>query len=76
MSNYRLSAIEETNRDIIKAISLLRNLDHNFSHLEGVGHYHAIVESCRQILETVSEELVQTVVREDTKNESHHISNY
>jgi hypothetical protein len=76
MSDYRLSAIEETNRDIIKAISLLRNLDHNFSHLEGVGHYHAIVESCRQILETVSEELVQTVVREDTKNESHHISNH
>jgi hypothetical protein len=27
------------------------------------------VKSCRQILETVSEELVQTVVREDKKNE-------
>lgn len=69
MNNFELSVIEETNRDIIKAISLLRNLDHNFPHLEDVGHYHAIVESCRQILETVSEELVQTVVREDAKNE-------
>lgn len=69
MNNFELSVIEETNRDIIKAISLLRNLDHNFPHLEDVGHYHAIVESCRQILETVSEELVQTVVREDGKNE-------
>ena len=69
MNNFELSVIEETNRDISKAISLLRNLDHNFPHLEDVGHYHAIVESCRQILETVSEELVQTVVREDAKNE-------
>jgi len=69
MNNFELSVIEWVNRDIIKAISLLRNLDHNFPHLEGVGHYHAIVESCRQILETVSEELVQTVVREDAKNE-------
>jgi hypothetical protein len=69
MNNFELRVIEETNRDIIKAISLLRNLDHNFPHLEDVGHYHAIVESCRQILETVSEELVQTVVREDAKNE-------
>ena len=69
MNNFELSVIEETNRDIIKAISLLRNLDHNFPHLEDVGHYHAIVGSCRQILETVSEELVQTVVREDAKNE-------
>ena len=71
MKNYRLGVIENTNSDIIKAISLLRNLDHNFPYLEGVGHYHAIVESCRQILETVSEELVQTVVREDTKNVTH-----
>ena len=69
MKNYRLGVIENTNSDIIKAISLLRNLDHNFPQLEDVGHYHAIVESCRQILETVSEELVQTVVREDAKNE-------
>lgn len=69
MSDYRLGVIENTNSDIIKAISILRNLDHNFPHLEGVGHYHTIVESCRQILETVSEELVQTVVREDAKNE-------
>jgi len=69
MNNFELSVIEETNRDIIKAISLLRNLDHNFPQLEDVGHYHAIVESCRQILETVSEELVQTVVKEDAKNE-------
>lgn len=69
MNNFELSVIEETNRDIIKAISLLRNLDHNFPHLEDVGHYHAIVESCRQILETVSEELVQIVVKEDAKNE-------
>ena len=69
MNNFELSVIEWVNRDIIKAISLLRNLDHNFPHLEDVGHYHAIVESCRQILETVSEELVQTVVREDAKNE-------
>ena len=67
MSDYRLIVIEETNRDIIKAISLLRNLDHNFPHLEGVGHYHTIVKSCRQILETVSEELVQTVVKGDVK---------
>ena len=69
MNNFEISVIEWVNRDIIKAISLLRNLDHNFPHLEDVGHYHAIVESCRQILETVSEELVQTVVREDGKNE-------
>jgi hypothetical protein len=69
MNNFELSVIEWVNRDIIKAISLLRNLDHNFPQLEDVGHYHAIVESCRQILETVSEELVQTVVREDAKNE-------
>ena len=69
MNNFEISVIEWVNRDIIKAISLLRNLDHNFPHLEDVGHYHAIVESCRQILETVSEELVQTVVREDAKNE-------
>lgn len=69
MNNFELSVIEETNRDIIKAISLLRNLDHNFPHLEDVGHYHAIVESCRQILETVSEELVQIVVKGDAKNE-------
>ena len=68
MSNFELSVIEWVNRDIIKAISLLRNLDHNFPQLEDVGHYHAIVESCRHILETVSEELVQTVVREDVKN--------
>jgi len=67
--HFKTCAIENTNHDIIKAISLLRNLDHNFPHLEGVGHYHAIVESCRQILETVSEELVQTVVKEDAKNE-------
>ena len=69
MNNFEISVIEWVNRDIIKAISLLRNLDHNFPHLEDVGHYHAIVESCRQILETVSEELVQTVVREDAKND-------
>jgi len=69
MKNYRLGVIENTNRDIIKAISLLRNLDHNFPQLEDVGHYHAIVESCRKILETVSEELVQTVVKEDAKND-------
>jgi len=69
MNNFELSVIEWVNRDIIKAISLLRNLDHNFPQLEDVGHYHAIVESCRQILETVSEELVQTVVKEDAKNE-------
>jgi len=69
VSDYRLGVIENTNSDIIKAISILRNLDHNFPQLEDVGHYHAIVESCRQILETVSEELVQTVVREDAKNE-------
>jgi hypothetical protein len=69
MSDYRLGVIEETNRDIIKAISLLRNLDHNFSHLDGMAQYFQIVKSCRQILETVSEELVQTVVREDTKND-------
>lgn len=69
MNNFEISVIEWVNRDIIKAISLLRNLDHNFPHLEDVGHYHAIVESCRQILETVSEELVQTVVKEDAKNE-------
>ena len=68
MNNFELSVIEWVNRDIIKAISLLRNLDHNFPQLEDVGHYHTIVESCRQILETVSEELVQTVVREDAKN--------
>jgi len=67
--HFKTCVIEWVNRDIIKAISLLRNLDHNFPHLENVGHYHAIVESCRQILETVSEELVQTVVREDAKNE-------
>ena len=69
MNNFEISVIEWVNRDIIKAISLLRNLDHNFPHLEDVGHYHAIVESCRQILETVSEELVQTVVKEDAKND-------
>ena len=69
MNNFEISVIEWVNRDIIKAISLLRNLDHNFPQLEDVGHYHAIVESCRQILETVSEELVQTVVKEDAKNE-------
>lgn len=67
--HFKTCVIEDTNRDIIKAISLLRNLDHNFPQLEGVGHYHAIVESCRQILETVSEELVQIVVKEDAKNE-------
>jgi hypothetical protein len=69
MNNFEISVIEWVNRDIIKAISLLRNLDHNFPQLEDVGHYHAIVESCRQILEHVSEELVQTVVREDAKND-------
>jgi transcriptional regulator of NAD metabolism len=69
MNNFEISVIQWVNHDIIKAISLLRNLDHNFPQLEGVGHYHAIVGSCRQILETVSEELVQTVVREDAENE-------
>ena len=69
MNNFEISVIQWVNRDIIKAISLLRNLDHNFPHLEDVGHYHTIVESCRQILETVSEELVQTVVKEDAKND-------
>ena len=70
MSDYRLSVIEETNRDIIKAVKLLTNLDHNFYHLDGMAQYFQIVKSCRQILETVSEELVQTVVREDKKNEN------
>jgi hypothetical protein len=69
MSDYRLSVIEETNRDIIKAVKLLTNLDHNFYHLDDMSQYFQIVKSCRQILETVSEELVQTVVREDMKND-------
>lgn len=69
MKTYRLSVIEETNRDIIKAVKLLTNLDHNFYHQDGMAQYFQIVKSCRQILETVSEELVQTVVRGDSKNE-------
>jgi hypothetical protein len=62
MSNYRLGVIEETNRDIIKAVNILTKLDHNFYHQDGMAQYFQIVKSCRQILETVSEELVQTVV--------------
>jgi len=70
MKDYRLSVIVETNREIIKAVKLLTNLDHNFYHQDGMSQYFQIVKSCRQILETVSEELVQTVVREDKKNEN------
>jgi len=70
MSDYRLSVIEEVNRDIIKAVKLLTNLDNNFYHLDGMTQYFQIANSCRQILETVSEELVQTVVREDKKNDT------
>ena len=70
MSNhFRTCVIEETNRDIIKAVKLLTNLDHNFYHQDNMAQYFQIVKSCRQILETVSEELVQTVVKEDAKNE-------
>jgi hypothetical protein len=69
MSDYRLSVIEETNRDIIKAVKLLTNLDHNFYHQDSMAQYFQIVKSCRQILETVSEELVQIVTKEDKKNE-------
>jgi len=69
MKVYRLSVIEETNRDIIKAVKLLRNLDHNFYHQDGMAQYFQIVKSCCQILETVSEELVQIVAKEDKKND-------
>ena len=69
MNNYRLNVIEETNRDIIKAVKLLTNLDHNFYHQDGMAQYFQIVKSCRQILETVSEELVQIVAKGDKKND-------
>ena len=67
MTKHEINVLINVNKELFKAIKILSDLNHDFVFVNETTSYHTIIHSCWQILLTVSEEITQTVVREDKK---------
>ena len=67
MSEYRENLLSEGSRDVMRAVKILSEIDHNLFMLSSA--YINIIRSCEEILKEVAEELYQLAVIEAKEKE-------
>jgi hypothetical protein len=56
-NQYSQEVLAEVQKDLTKAIKILRDIDHNFAFVEGCDLEYAVVATCQQLLSEVSQNL-------------------
>jgi hypothetical protein len=58
-NEYSQEVMAEVQRDLIKAIKILSNIDHNFAFVSGCELEYAVVKSCIDLLSEVSQNIYE-----------------
>ena len=62
MTQYEQEIVRDIINDLYKATKILNDVNGNFGLVIETSSHHTIIDSCRQILLSVSEELIQKTV--------------